>query len=96
MQLTVTSAAWTGEYSVLSGAGANTYTFSSSVATDFITITDDATNTAIAWGVSPLSYTFAFQHPGIFGCTVMTMRRAVLQILSFDLCNLLPPALQGY
>lgn len=59
VQLTVTSAAWTGEYSVLSGAGANTYTFSSSVATDFITITDDATNTAIAWGVSPLSYTFA-------------------------------------
>ena len=56
---TVTSAAYTGEYSRVSGAGANTYTFSSSVNTDFITVTDVATNTAIVWGVTPVSFTFA-------------------------------------
>lgn len=54
----VTSSAWTDEYSRLSGAGANTYVFTSSVATDFLTVTDEATNTVIAFGVTPLSYTF--------------------------------------
>jgi hypothetical protein len=54
----ITTLAWTDEYSLVSGADAQTYIFSSSVGTDYITIADDATNTAIAWGTSPLTYTF--------------------------------------
>lgn len=54
----LTTLAYTDEYSVVSGALAQTYEFKSSVGTDFITIADDATNTAIAWGTTPLSYTF--------------------------------------
>jgi Secretion system C-terminal sorting domain/N-terminal domain of BNR-repeat neuraminidase len=64
--VTVTTLAYTGEYSRLSGTAAQTYTYTSSVATDFITITDQATNTPIAWGVTPLVYTYAAAPGDIF------------------------------
>lgn len=54
----ITTLAYTDEYSVVTGASAQTYEFKSSVSGDFITIADDATNTAIAWGTTPLTYTF--------------------------------------
>jgi hypothetical protein len=64
--VTITTAAYTGEYSRLSGTAAQTYTYTSSVATDFITITDVATNTPIAWGVTPLVYTYTAAPGDIF------------------------------
>ncbi len=52
----VTTAGWTGEYSLINVTAGQTYTFSSSIATDFITISDAAGTTSYAAAVSPLTW----------------------------------------
>jgi len=52
---TITALAWTGEYSVLTLTAGVTYTFTSSVATDYLTVTDNAV-TPIVFGVGPLAF----------------------------------------
>jgi hypothetical protein len=48
---------YAGEYSVVSVIGGNTYTFSSSISTDFITISADGGVTAVAYGITPVTWT---------------------------------------
>jgi hypothetical protein len=47
---------YAGEYSVITVIAGNTYEFSSSTTTDFITISDDGV-TALAYGITPLTWT---------------------------------------
>lgn len=47
----ITTAAWTGEYSVVNVVAGNTYTFRSSVTTHYITISNSTGTTAFAFGV---------------------------------------------
>ena len=49
--------AWAGEYSLVNVVAGETYTFASSVATDYITISTDDGATASAFGVTPLTWT---------------------------------------
>lgn len=49
--------AWAGEYSLVDVVAGETYTFASSVATDYITISTDDGATASAFGVTPLIWT---------------------------------------
>ena len=49
--------AWAGEYSLVNVVSGETYTFASSVATDYITISTDDGATASAFGVTPLVWT---------------------------------------
>lgn len=49
--------AWAGEYSLVNVVSGETYTFASSVPTDFITISTDDGATASAFGVTPLTWT---------------------------------------
>jgi hypothetical protein len=53
----VTTLAWTGEYSVVSVTAGTEYTFSSSIATDFVTISDEAGETVYASGTSSVTWT---------------------------------------
>ncbi|MBE0639496.1 MAG: carboxypeptidase regulatory-like domain-containing protein [Bacteroidales bacterium] len=53
---TVTTAAWTGEYSMVNVTDGNTYVFSSSVATDYITIGNESGIEAITSGTTPLEW----------------------------------------
>ncbi|KMQ72301.1 hypothetical protein ACM44_02330 [Chryseobacterium koreense CCUG 49689] len=53
----VTTLGWTGEYSKVSLTGGVAYTFSSSVASHFITISDEAGTTTLAAGTGPVVYT---------------------------------------
>lgn len=53
----VEAGAYAGEYSRVTVTSGNTYTFTSSVATDFITISDAAGTTAIVYGTTPLTWT---------------------------------------
>lgn len=53
----VTTIAWTGEYSKVNLTGGVAYTFSSSVPTHFITISDEAGTTTLAAGTGPVVYT---------------------------------------
>lgn len=48
---------WTGEYSKVNVTAGIEYTFSSSVATDYVTISDENGNTVNAHGDSPLTWT---------------------------------------
>ena len=54
---TVTSAGWASEYSKVNLIAGTEYTFSSSVTTDFITISDDAGTEVKASGITPVVYT---------------------------------------
>lgn len=47
---------YAGEYNILTLTAGTAYTFGSSIATDFLTVTD-ATNTVVAFGTQPLLYT---------------------------------------
>ena len=49
--------AWAGEYTLVNVVAGETYTFASSVATDYITISTDDGATASAFGVTPLDWT---------------------------------------
>ena len=49
--------AWAGEYSLVNVVAGETYTFASSVPTDYITISTDDGATASAFGVTPLDWT---------------------------------------
>jgi len=49
--------AWAGEYALVNVTAGTEYIFSSSVATDFITISTDDGATAAAYGVTPLTWT---------------------------------------
>lgn len=53
----ITTIAWTGEYSKVNVTAGTEYVFSSSVATDFITISDENGTIAYAAGTSPLTWT---------------------------------------
>lgn len=53
----ITASGYAGEYSVLNVTAGVSYTFSSSVATDFLTISNEAGTTALASGVTPLVWT---------------------------------------
>ncbi|WP_333600304.1 T9SS-dependent choice-of-anchor J family protein [Flavobacterium sp.] len=53
----ITPYGYAGEYSTVNLTAGLTYEFSSSVATDFITISDDGGNTAVAYGVTPVTWT---------------------------------------
>jgi len=53
----ITDFGYAGEYSLVNVTGGLSYEFSSSVATDFITISDDAGTTPLAYGVTPVTYT---------------------------------------
>ncbi len=57
--------AWAGEYSNVTIVSNRSYTFSSSVATDYITITNATGTTVLAHGVSPLSWNSAANN-GVF------------------------------
>lgn len=57
--------AWAGEYSNVTIVSNRSYTFSSSTATDYITITNVAGTTVLAHGVSPLSWNSAANN-GVF------------------------------
>ena len=48
---------WAGEYSNINVFSSNTYTFSSSVATDYITVASDDGSTALAAGTGSVTYT---------------------------------------
>lgn len=48
--------AWAGEYSVVSVVAGEPYTFKSSVATDLITISSDGGATAVAYGITPVTW----------------------------------------
>src|SRR5690606_21892430 len=52
--------AWPGEYSNINVVAGNQYTFSSSVSTDFITISNSAGNSSFQTGVGSVSYTPSF------------------------------------
>jgi hypothetical protein len=54
------SNAWPGEYSNINVVAGNQYTFSSSVSTDFITISNSAGNSSLQTGVGSVSYTPSF------------------------------------
>ena len=49
--------AWAGEYSLVNVVSGETYTFASSVPTDYITISTDDGATASTFGVTPLTWT---------------------------------------
>lgn len=51
------SDAYAGEYSLVQLSAGILYTFSSSIATDYLTISDEGGTTAAVFGVSPVSYT---------------------------------------
>lgn len=51
--------AWAGEYANIAVVANRTYTFSSSVATDFVTITNAAGTTVLSYGTSPLVWNSA-------------------------------------
>jgi|GEM_PF-1038367 len=53
----ITDLAYAGEYSMVQVTAGTEYIFSSSVATDFITIGNEAGDTVIAYGQSPLTWT---------------------------------------
>lgn len=53
----VADISWTGEYSIVHLTAGVEYTFSSSVSTDFITISDEDGTTTLASGVSPVIWT---------------------------------------
>ena len=62
---TITTCAYASEYSHVNLTAGNTYTFSTSVSTDIITITDDATNTVQAFGTGS----------AVFNCTITGLYR---------------------
>jgi Secretion system C-terminal sorting domain len=53
----ITTGGWAGEYSRVTVASGVDYTFTSSVATDFITISNAAGTTAIVFGTTPVTWT---------------------------------------
>lgn len=53
---TITAGGWAGEYSNVTVEAGTSYTFLSSVPTDFITIGDSAGETALAFGTTPLTW----------------------------------------
>jgi len=48
---------WTGEYTVVALLAGNSYTFSSSIPTDYVTISDGDGTTAVVFAVGSVSYT---------------------------------------
>jgi len=52
----ITDVGYAGEYSMVTVSAGETYKFMSSVPTDFITISDDAGTTALAYGTTPLTW----------------------------------------
>ena len=52
----ITTLAYASEYSTVSVTAGETYSFRSSIATDYITISADAGTTAVASGVTPLTW----------------------------------------
>jgi hypothetical protein len=57
---TITSAAWTSEYSRVNVVAGNTYTFSSSIGSHLVTIGNSTGTTALAWGTTPVTWTASF------------------------------------
>ncbi|MFA7446952.1 MAG: choice-of-anchor J domain-containing protein [Weeksellaceae bacterium] len=53
----ITSLGWTGEFSKVNLTAGTEYIFSSSIATDFVTISNEAGTEVYAAGVTPLTYT---------------------------------------
>ena len=53
----IASNCYASEFSNVNVVGGNTYSFRSSIATDFITISADGGSSAIVYGVTPVSYT---------------------------------------
>jgi hypothetical protein len=53
----ITTNGWAGEYSVVALTAGTAYTFTSSIATDWITISDAAGTIGLAFGLGPVSYT---------------------------------------
>lgn len=53
----ITTGGWAGEYSRVTVTTGTSYTFTSSVATDFITIGDATGTTALIYGTTPLTWT---------------------------------------
>ncbi|MDO5656188.1 MAG: GEVED domain-containing protein [Flavobacteriaceae bacterium] len=54
---TITTVTWAGEYSNVSVTAEMEYTFSSSIASDFITISNESGTTVFAAGTTPLTWT---------------------------------------
>ncbi|MBK8228884.1 MAG: hypothetical protein IPK70_17110 [Flavobacteriales bacterium] len=48
---------YNGEYTTLNLTAGTTYTFTSSIATDYITISNGAGTVGLAWGLGPVNYT---------------------------------------
>ncbi|MDR1725196.1 MAG: T9SS type A sorting domain-containing protein [Bacteroidales bacterium] len=55
--MTIATNCYAGEYSVVSITAGTTYTFSSSISTDFLTISNSAGNTVLATGTGLVNYT---------------------------------------
>ncbi len=53
----ITTIAWAGEYSVVNVVNGQTYQFTSSVATDFLTISDAGGTTPLVFGTTPVTWT---------------------------------------
>lgn len=51
---------YAGEYSVVNVTSGTMYTFSSSNAADYLTVTNEAGSTNYVWGVTPISWTASF------------------------------------
>ena len=56
----ITTLGYAGEYSMVNVTSGNSYVFSSTVATDFITISDAGGTIAYAFGTTPVSWTASF------------------------------------
>src|SRR5690606_11025126 len=63
---TITEIAWTGEYSMVQLTAGETYIFSSSVPTHWITISDETGTTALDYGNTPLTFTATTTGPHRF------------------------------
>jgi dihydropteroate synthase len=83
---------YAGEYNTLTLTSGTQYTFGSSVATDYITVTDNATNSILAAGNQPLNFTApasgafrVYYHLNAACATESSCREATVQ------CGSLPP-----
>ncbi len=56
----ITTLAWAGEYSRVNVVSGNSYTFSSSIGSDYITIVNDANSVNVAFGTTPVVWTATF------------------------------------
>jgi len=92
----VVNNSWPGEFSVIELAAGVDYTFSSSVTTDYVTISDEDGTTVLAAGTTPLTWTSSADQNVRFylhldeNCSYEEVVRS-----KYVYCNLLPPPSDG-